>query len=85
METSILKELVKERQQKCDTGHICIDTIQGKAKGYGKAKDFHSDNSNNNKTETTELNYSPQSQKVSTKPSEALKLILKSLGVSYID
>ena len=84
MEVSIVKELVKERQQKCLTGHICIDTIQGKAKGYGKVKDFHSDNSNNNKTEATALNLSPQSQKVSTKPSEAFKLILKSLGVDLI-
>ena len=42
MQTTFLNKIVAERQRKCVTGHILIDTKQGIARGYAKAKNFQS-------------------------------------------
>ena len=73
-----------KREGMCVSGHICVDTITGKAKGYGKAKDFHSHNRNNQATEITGIIVTHYPQKSMLESSGVFNLILKSLGVDLI-
>ena len=84
MDKILLDKIVADRQRKCVTGHIYVDTLTGIARGYNKAKDFHS-HRNNQAAETTKNIVTPFPQKSMLDPSGVFNLILKSLGVDYID
>lgn len=81
METTLLNELVAVRQSMCLTRHLCIDTINGTAKGYTKAKNFHSNKLKDKSTaEVTE-------KQTNHKPHELSHLshgVFKFLGVDYV-
>ncbi len=62
-----LKKIVEQRRQRCQEGHLTIDTIKGTANGYTKAGRIQS-HSFLRQTQENHKNITPSSSNVHTLP-----------------